>query len=154
MDSGVKTANYVLEMLPTRALVMAPVMMAKLGVVTVSVMQTSLVQHVRNVFLENLEVTVQVNANALMEFVMMVLMAMEDVSVTMVGKDLFAIPLQILTTAFQPIVVDMPHAADRVAVVDVTVILVTQAMEPTAQKLMHALSTMVAVIKMPHVLRI
>lgn len=47
-------------MLPTRALVMAPVMMAKLGVVTVSVMQTSLVQHVRNVFLENLEVTVQV----------------------------------------------------------------------------------------------
>ena len=47
-------------MLPTRALVMAPVMMAKLGVDTVSVMQTSLVQHVRNVFLENLEVTVQV----------------------------------------------------------------------------------------------
>ena len=47
-------------MLPTRALVVAPVMMAKLGVVTVSVMQTSLVQHVRNVFLENLEVTVQV----------------------------------------------------------------------------------------------
>ena len=47
-------------MLPTRALVMAPVMMAKLGVVTVSVMQTSLVQHVRNVFLENMEVTVQV----------------------------------------------------------------------------------------------
>ena len=47
-------------MLPTRALVMVPVMMAKLGVVTVSVMQTSLVQHVRNVFLENLEVTVQV----------------------------------------------------------------------------------------------
>ena len=46
-------------MLPTRALVMAPVMMAKLGVVTVSVMQTSLVQHVRNVFLENMEVTVQ-----------------------------------------------------------------------------------------------
>lgn len=47
-------------MLPTRALVVAPVMMAKLGVVTVSVMQTSLVQHVRNVFLENMEVTVQV----------------------------------------------------------------------------------------------
>lgn len=47
-------------MLPTRALVMAPVMMAKLEVVTVSVMQTSLVQHVRNVFLENMEVTVQV----------------------------------------------------------------------------------------------
>ena len=47
-------------MLPTRALVMVPVMMAKLGVVTVSVMQTSLVQHVRNVFLENMEVTVQV----------------------------------------------------------------------------------------------
>ena len=47
-------------MLPTRALVMAPVMMAKLGVVTVSVMQTSLVQHVRDVFLENMEVTVQV----------------------------------------------------------------------------------------------
>lgn len=46
-------------MLPTRALVVAPVMMAKLGVVTVSVMQTSLVQHVRNVFLENMEVTVQ-----------------------------------------------------------------------------------------------
>ena len=47
-------------MLPTRALVVAPVMMAKLGVVTVSVMRTSLVQHVRNVFLENMEVTVQV----------------------------------------------------------------------------------------------
>lgn len=47
-------------MLPTRALVMAPVMMAKREVVTVSVMQTSLVQHVRNVFLENMEVTVQV----------------------------------------------------------------------------------------------
>ena len=47
-------------MLPTRALVVVPVMMAKLGVVTVSVMQTSLVQHVRNVFLENMEVTVQV----------------------------------------------------------------------------------------------
>lgn len=47
-------------MLPTRALVMAPVMMAKLEVVTVSVMQTSPVQHVRNVFLENMEVTVQV----------------------------------------------------------------------------------------------
>lgn len=47
-------------MLPTRALVVAPVMMAKLGVVTVSVMQTSLVQHVRNVFLENMGVTVQV----------------------------------------------------------------------------------------------
>ena len=47
-------------MLPTRVLVMAPVMMAKLEVVTVSVMQTSLVLHVRNVFLENMEVTVQV----------------------------------------------------------------------------------------------
>lgn len=47
-------------MLPIRALVMAPVMMAKLGVDTVSVMQTSLVQHVRNVFLENMGVTVQV----------------------------------------------------------------------------------------------
>ncbi|PFX25122.1 Stabilin-2 [Stylophora pistillata] len=128
-----KTSVHALVILPTLVLVMAFVMMAKLELVIVSVMQISPVQHVKNVFLENMEIIVQVNANASMEFVMRALMEMEDVFVNMVGKDLFVIPLQILTTAFQRSVVDMPHAVDQVAVANVNVMLVTQATELTAR---------------------
>jgi len=113
---------------------MAVVMTARLALVTVSVKLTSLVHRARSVLLENMAEIAQMTVNVSMACVMKALMAMEDVIASMVGKDSFATPLQIMPTVFQLTAVDMPHVEVQVVVEGVNVMLVTREMELTVQK--------------------
>lgn len=76
-------------------------------------------------------------------------MAMERVCVITAGKGHFVIPLQIIPTVFQPNAVKTPHAGVQLEKDAVSVMLVSQAMEHTAQVSTPALLIMVAAIKMP-----